>query len=294
MWNEVKCAVEERLALRFEDAGTTAYRLFSDERLTIDRFGPVAVLQIYEESFDPRPVAQVLLEAGIESVYRKRFVPDRTSAEVAFDPKPFLGKPSPAEITVLENGLSFLIRPFEGYSPGLFLDQRENRKFLASLARGGEWLNGFSYTCGFSVYLARAGSKVTSIDLSKRYLDWGRKNFALNEVPEAGHRFFAEDFVKFVDKEIRRGRRYEGLVLDPPSFGRFGGKTFAIKKDLAPLVRKASELAGWLFLSSNYSGFDSQSLRSILPEAEVMELPEAPPDFQGEAHPLSAVLFRLA
>lgn len=281
--------------MRFEDRGTTAYRLFSDQRLTIDRFGPVALLQIYEESFDPMPVAQVLVDAGIESVYRKRFVPDRTSAtSVAFDAEPFLGKPSPPEITVRENGLGFLIRPFEGYSPGLFLDQRANRQFLGSLAQGGEWLNGFSYTCGFSVYLARSGCRVTSIDLSKKYLDWGRRNFALNDIPEAGHRFFAEDFVKFVEKEVRRGRRYEGIILDPPSFGRFGGKTFSIKRDLSPLVRKASKLTDWLFVSSNYSGFDSEGLRAILPDATVLDLPEAPPDFQGEAHPLSAVLFQLA
>lgn len=289
MVERVRKALAARLAMGFEEKGTTAYRLFSDPACTIDRFGPVALLQVYEETFDPAPVAAFLVDSGLGSVYRKRFVKDRTRESATFESEPLAGVASEPEIAVLENGLKFLIRPFEGYSPGLFLDQRENRKFLATLVRGGEWLNGFSYTCGFSVYLARAGAKVTSVDLSKKYLDWGRRNFAANGLSESGHRFFAEDCVAFLRKEVRRGRRYEGIVLDPPSFGRHGGKAFSLKQHLREIVDTARGLTDTLFVSCNHSEMDEKKLRALFGDAQFRNLPEVPPDFRG-ANPLSAVL----
>ncbi len=122
----------------------------------------------------------------------------RTSAAQA-SPQLVLGEAAPARFTVRENGLQFELSFSEGYSAGLFLDQRDNRRRLLtthiaasfplflteSVTRKSEILNTFAYTCGFSVCAAKAGARTTSLDLSKKYLDWGQHNFALNQFDPA-------------------------------------------------------------------------------------------------------------
>src|SRR5690606_29986666 len=99
------------------------------------------------------------------------------------------GSDAPATFIVRENGLSFELSFNEGYSVGLFLDQRDNRRrFIVNHVAAGftlfphgpsgvEVLNAFAYTCGFSLAAATLGARVTSLDLSKKYLDWGKRNF---------------------------------------------------------------------------------------------------------------------
>src|SRR5439155_3049074 len=89
---------------------------------------------------------------------------------------------------IRENGLTFLVGFGEGLSPGIFLDQRENRwRLLTSKLAGKSLLNCFSYTCAFSVAAAKAGATTASIDLSKNYLAWGKENFRANGL-ECGRR----------------------------------------------------------------------------------------------------------
>jgi 23S rRNA (cytosine1962-C5)-methyltransferase len=136
---------------------------------------------------------------------------------------------------VIENGLQFEIRFDEGYSVGLFLDQRDNRRRLlvnhvgaefgpvlerGADLRGAEILNTFSYTCAFSVAAARAGGRVTSLDLSKKYLEWGKRNFALNGIDPAGHDFIYGDAFDWMRRLSKKGRAYDVVILDPPTFSR--------------------------------------------------------------------------
>src|SRR6202040_3530108 len=111
-------------------------------------------------------------------------------------PQLLLGRAAPERFAIRENGLQFELSFDEGYSFGLFLDQRDNRRrFLTGHVAAEfqlfnskpetrdakpEVLNVFSYTCGFSVCAAKGGSKTTSLDLSKKYLEWGKRNFTLN------------------------------------------------------------------------------------------------------------------
>jgi 23S rRNA (cytosine1962-C5)-methyltransferase len=119
----------------------------------------------------------------------------------------------------------------EGYSHGLFLDQRDNRRRFArnhvaadfDLLRApgqSEVLNLFAYTCGFSVSAATTGARTTSIDLSKKYLDWGRRNFAANRLDVSPHEFLAGDAFDWLGRFQRQGRRFDAIVLDPPTFSR--------------------------------------------------------------------------
>jgi len=109
------------------------------------------------------------------------------------------------EYAVLENGIRFLVRPHDGHSTGLFLEHRDNRKRVRRLAAGRNMLNAFAYTCGFSVAAALGGAAGTvSVDVSKKYLEWGKCNFAANELNLADHRFICSDIFDYYRRARRR------------------------------------------------------------------------------------------
>src|SRR5262249_5337282 len=140
-----------------------------------------------------------------------------------------VGEDDAPELKVREHAFRFLVRPCEGYSPGLFLDQRGNRLDLARevtarLKKRPECtvLNLFSYTCSFSVAaalaaresgVAHARCKVTSVDLSQRWLDWGRRNFEANGLDPEGHEFARGDALTFLGIAAKKGRHFDVLVL---------------------------------------------------------------------------------
>jgi 23S rRNA (cytosine1962-C5)-methyltransferase len=208
--------------------------------------------------------------------------PERRGPPAASSPRPLMGDTAPDRFTVLENGLRFELSFAEGGSMGLFLDQRDNRRrvltghvaadfplFGSRLeARnprpetrnpGFQLLNAFAYTCAFSVCGARAGARVTSLDLSRKYLDWGRRNFALNGLDPAAHDFIHGDVLDWLRRLGRKGRRFDVILLDPPTFSRSRPHgVFRVEKDLGRLVGAALPLlppGGVLFASTNAAGW---------------------------------------
>ena len=184
----------------------------------------------------------------------------------ASDQKPaaLIAGEEPGEITVQENGLSYLVEPAGGYSSGLFLDQRLNRQWVSGLSAK-RMLNLFAYTCSFTVCAASAGAETCSVDASKRVLGTGRRNLELNGIdPADGHRFLADDAMKVVPRLLKRGETFDLIVLDPPTFGRADGRVFRIEKDLPVLVRDCFEMlepGGWLLVSCNYAEWGAKELR---------------------------------
>ena len=182
-------------------------------------------------------------------------------------PRLVCGPAAPGRFLVRENGVRFELSFEEGYSVGLFLDQRDNRRrFLTQHvaagfplfpegAAGREVLNTFAYTCGFSVCAARAGARVTSLDLSRKYLEWGRRNFVLNGLEPAAHDFIYGDAFEWLKRLGRKGRRFDALVLDPPTFSQSSPHgVFQADRDYGKLVAAALPLlkpAGVLLASSN-------------------------------------------
>jgi 23S rRNA (cytosine1962-C5)-methyltransferase len=180
-----------------------------------------------------------------------------------------LGKAAPERFTIHENGLSFELSFAEGYSVGLFLDQRDNRRRLltrhvaaefplAQSAIGNrplEILNVFAYTCGFSVCAAKAGARTTNVDLSKRWLEWGRRNFALNGLDLPGHEFIYGDAFDWLRRLAKKRRRFDVILLDPPTFSQSKASgVFRAEKDYGRLVTAALPLlrsGGVLFASTN-------------------------------------------
>jgi 23S rRNA (cytosine1962-C5)-methyltransferase len=134
-----------------------------------------------------------------------------------------------------------------------------------------EVLNLFAYTGGPSVACAQAGARVTHVDAARGIVDWARENAALNGLAEKPIRWIVEDCTLFLQREVRRGRRYDAVILDPPSFGRGAkGQVFKIESDLEALLDLCAELLGpkpaFALFSCHTPGFSPLVLENLLAE----------------------------
>ena len=134
-----------------------------------------------------------------------------------------------------------------------------------------EVLNLFAYTGGPSVACAQAGARVTHVDAARGIVDWARENAALNGLAEAPIRWIVEDCTLFLQRELRRGRRYDALILDPPSFGRGAkGQVFKIEDDLEQLLDLCGDLLGpepaCVLFTCHTPGFSPLVLENLLGE----------------------------
>jgi 23S rRNA G2069 N7-methylase RlmK/C1962 C5-methylase RlmI len=178
-----------------------------------------------------------------------------------------MGDRRPPLVMVREGEASFECRLDDGIQTGLFLDHRETRARAWDFSREVEVLNLFAYTCSFSVHAALAGARrVTSVDISQRALDWGRRNMSRSGVDPNLHRWFADDVLS----HIRRARRSYGLVvLDPPVFGH-GRKPFSLTRDLDELMAGAVEQltdGGVLIASTHHQQIGAERLEASLSRA---------------------------
>jgi len=253
----------------FEAGLTTAHRLFTAEDVWVERFG--ADIQISFKTDAARDSALGGLReweavTGFKSrrVF-SRFLPKQNAERVS----PVLIEGDAADsltTVVLEAGVRYGIDFAAGYSVGFFMDQRANRAFLRRIAPR-NLLNTFAYTCSFSVVAGLGGGKTLSVDLSKKSLDRGRENFALNGIADAGHRFLADDTLDVLPRLERRGEKFDAIVLDPPTFSRGNrGRRWKVEEDLEELVMQALGLAApnaSVLVSTNCTRIDRRALEGI-------------------------------
>jgi 23S rRNA (cytosine1962-C5)-methyltransferase len=270
-----------RLALRsaFIDVReTNAFRLLHGPSdgwpgWYVDRLGDYLLSQSEAPLREPQQEELRRLMQAVSAVgsYHKKLERQiRQTPPPEASPRLVLGEPAPERFEVRENGLRFELSLSEGYSVGLFLDQRDNRRrLLAGHVAAGfpllphrpvstpAWdvLNAFAYTCGFSVCAARAGAHTTSLDLSKKVLEWGRRNFVLNGLDPGGHDFIYGDAQGWLRRLAKKGRAFDLIVLDPPTFSQSKEHgAFRAEKDYGGLVGAALPLLkpeGVLFASTN-------------------------------------------
>ncbi|MGH7952942.1 MAG: pseudouridine synthase [Limisphaerales bacterium] len=211
--------------------------------------------------------AEIYSSRGVYHKILSRQVRRSTMTEVS--PQLIFGKAAPERFEILENGARYEMSFSEGYSVGLFLDQRDNRRrFLTGYVatnfalfqsaignRQPAILNVFAYTCGFSVCAAKAGAKTTSLDLSKKYLEWGRRNFMLNDLDPTAHNFIYGDAFDWLRRLAKKGRAFDAAALDPPTFSQSKEHgAFRVEQDFGKLVAAALPLVkpeGVLFASTN-------------------------------------------
>ncbi len=226
---KIQQAHDTRIQTGFPDKGLTdCYRLVHAEGdgcpgLIIDVFGRTAVVQCHSIGMH-RQIDQI--STALQSVFGESLICIYDKSKKALPGNYARGMEDGAlygemvdEISVLENGHSFLVNYQTGQKTGFFLDQRENRAFVGKYASGKKVLNAFCYTGGFSVYALKAGaSLVHSVDASEKAIDLCRKNIVENS-PELvdKHEGFAADVNRYF-KETET--TYELIILDPPAFAK--------------------------------------------------------------------------
>ena len=261
-----------------EESETNAWRVIHGAAdgapgLLADRLGGVMLAQ--SESALSAEQMQRLQTWPSHSLYHKRLNRHvRCVPTDALTPRLVCGAQVGERFEVRENGLRFELSLTEGYSTGIFLDQRDNRRRLLTGHVGGDFdlptrggsgteppavLNLFAYTCGFSVCAAKAGARVTSVDLSRKYLEWGKKNFALNALLPDCHDFLYGDAFDWLKRLARKRRFFDLILLDPPTFAasKTGG-VFQAERDYGRLVQASLPLlkpGGVLFASTNAAGW---------------------------------------
>ncbi|MNK07477.1 Ribosomal RNA large subunit methyltransferase K [compost metagenome] len=163
-----------------------------------------------------------------------------------------------------ENGVNYELRSDTGLSPGLFLDQRENRLWIKAHAEDKRVLNLFSYTSGFSVVSALGGAQeVCTVDVSQNFIEWSKKNFQLNNLDPENYEFFVSDCLVFLKGTVRRKRKFNLIICDPPSFGRSKNGVFSISKNFEELILNCLmclEKNGLLLFCTNYEKWETSDI----------------------------------
>ena len=260
---------------------TTAHRIANDVAdalpgVVIDRYAAWIVLSVSEQPAIERRVeiAERLLDLGATGVYvklRPRADLRKADTAVLAPPEPLAGEPAPSPLVVEEHGIRLRVLLGDGFSTGLFVDQRDNRQRVRRSAHGLRVLNLFAYTGSFSVAAALGGARdVTSVDLSARALERCRENFRENGLDPALHRFVKEDVVAWLARARRRNERYSLVIVDPPSFGTSSKRTFSMPQGYRDVARDAFALlekGGRLLAVTNHKKTPLARFRRLLREA---------------------------
>jgi len=250
---------------------TQAYRLVNAEGdllpgLTVDVYGEFIMLQFYSRMWEPFQEALVQALQRLmrrQGIYEK-FRPRKTRALEKKGTKRYssllLGQQAPKALKVMENGLLFEVDLNYGLHTGLFMDQRQNRRDLMPFCAGKRMLNLFSFTGAFSVMAAASGAtEVTSVDASSHYQDRARTNFEINRLDPHKHQFIVGDCHKVLERFAHEKRRFDIIIMDPPSFSTVGKNRFTTSGGTANLVASVLDLlehGGLLITSSNHQKVD--------------------------------------
>ena len=180
----------------------------------------------------------------------------------------------PPQWQVSYGELTFRIKLMNFKHTGLFPEQAANWDWMSGLIREETGrtvrvLNLFGYTGGATLACAAAGAHVTHVDAAKGMVLWAKENRELSRIPEERCRWIVEDALRFVQREIRRGNTYDGILMDPPSYGRGpSGEVWKLENELYNLVETCSQVLSeqpLFFLINSYTtGFQASVLNNML------------------------------
>ena len=262
-------------------AGVSCYRLYDADMpeyaLAVDRYEEWVHVQEYAPPADVDPeradtrlreamaALPAVLEVPRERIFLK--VRRRQKGSAQYERQDARGEFH----EVSEGNCRFLVNFTDYLDTGLFLDHRPTRALIQEMAAGKRFLNLFAYTATASVHAAMGGARATtSVDLSRTYLAWARKNFALNGFSDRSHEFIQADVRAWMRQEKRR---FDLIFLDPPTFSNSKSMsgTFDVQRDHAPLLRETARLlapGGTLVFSNNNRRFrlDTEALPELLCE----------------------------
>ena len=283
MQDKIEASIARRSGLRSPD--TDVCRLINGagdgfDGLIIDDFAGRWLISGKEGEDLP----QLTPELGYLALYSKTL-----SKNDKVSPAYISGERFAARFPVREHGLSYWIDFESGYSQGLFLDQRLNRQRIRELCPSKTVLNTFAYTCSFGVAAASAGAETVNLDLSRNYLEWGQENYRLNGLePERGD-FIYGDVFDWLGRFAKRDRRFDLVVLDPPTFSRSKiSGVFRAESDYGALLERALrviEPGGTLLCCLNAHHVSATDFRYMLKNSlpspvDLRQMP-MPEDFPG-------------
>ncbi len=167
----------------------------------------------------------------------------------------------PEEWSIHYKELTFHLKPFSFKHTGLFPEQATNWDWFSDIIKKAnrpvKVLNLFAYTGGATLSAAKAGAAVTHVDASKGMVNWAKENAAASGLADAPIRWLVDDCVKFVEREIRRGNTYDGIIMDPPSYGRGPkGEVWKIEENIYPFIELTAQLLSkdaLFFLINSYT-----------------------------------------
>lgn len=230
-------------------------------------------LERWKDVYLLRPDPQVIWSAGIDlfsypklNAYYKRSEKGGGAWKIL---KPF---PKEWELPYEELGLKFKIKPMGFKHTGLFPEQAVNWEYMTKLIRGAnrpiKVLNLFAYTGGATVACAKAGAQVTHVDAAKGMVERAGENARLSGI-QTGIRYIVDDCLKFVQREIRRGNKYDAIIMDPPSYGRGpNGEMWKIENDLFKFVSLCTQVLVdeplFVLINSYTTGLQPMVLKNIL------------------------------
>lgn len=281
--DKIEAAIKRRSGLRSPE--TDVSRLVNGagdglDGLIIDDFAGRWLISVKEGEDLPK----VALELGYRSLYAKTLSKNEKSP-----PSYIGGEELTARFPVHEHGFSYWIDFQSGYSQGLFLDQRLNRSRLCELCPGKTVLNTFAYTCSFGVAAVSAGAKTLNLDLSRKYLDWGQENYRLNSIEPDKNDFIYGDVFDWLTRFAKRGRQFDIVVLDPPTFSRSRTSgIFRAEQDYGALLERALRVVvpgGILLCCLNAHQVSAAQFKYVLknglPSPVDLRAASMPDDFPG-------------
>ena len=185
----------------------------------------------------------------------------------------------PEKWVIAHEALRFYVRPTGFKHTGLFPEQAANWVWMAEKLRQSgrkdlRVLNLFGYTGGATLACAQAGAHVTHVDAAKGMVQWAKENRELSQLPETSCRWIVEDALRFVQREIRRGNSYDGILMDPPSYGRGpSGEVWKLENELYGLIDTGAQVLSpepLFFLVNSYTtGFQASVLSNIIEKCVV-------------------------
>lgn len=184
----------------------------------------------------------------------------------------------PEQWSIQYKELTFNLKPFAFKHTGLFPEQATNWDWFGNLIKNAnreiKVLNLFAYTGGATLAAVKAGAKVTHVDASKGMVTWAKENAVSSGLGDAPIRWLVDDCVKFVERELRRGNRYDGIIMDPPSYGRGPkGEIWKLEEKIHPFIELTSELLSdnpLFYLVNSYTTGLAPAVLSYMISTEVV------------------------
>lgn len=275
-YEKLRNAFSKRIKL-YHSKDTNAFRVFNGTGdgiggLTIDYFDEYYLITWYSKgmyAFKDYIIKAIKSLVSFDGIYeKKRF---EENGMVVEEDSFYIGKKAPEPLIVKENNVNFAIYLNDGAMVGVFLDQKDVRKSIRdNYSKGKRVLNTFSYTGAFSMAAAKGGAITTSVDLASRSLEKTIENFKINGINPDKHEIIVEDIFHYFKEAIAENKKFDLVILDPPSYATSKDNIFSAANNYTDLVKDAidvTENEGVIVCSTNCSTFNMDKFKKFIDKA---------------------------